>query len=94
MTSVRPLVVAPYVYQVDERPETIANHEVNDTVWVPLSWILHPKSAVEYHFKREDYEDRVPAVQYRGFTIWGLTYRVLGNFLEILGLELPSHERG
>ena len=71
----------------------VTNHEVNDTVWVPLDWILHPESAVEYHFRHAEYEDRVPALQYRGFTIWGLTYRVLQIFVEVLGEGLPSHER-
>ncbi len=91
--QVTPLVVAPYVYEAVERPETVINHEVSTTVWVPLPWILHPESAVEYHFRHADYEDRVPAVRYQGFTIWGLTYRVLASFLGVLDCSLPSHER-
>jgi 8-oxo-dGTP pyrophosphatase MutT (NUDIX family) len=92
--KVQSLVVAPYVYEVAERPETIPNYEVNDTVWVPLPWILHPDSAIEYHFRHPEFEDRVPALRYQSFTIWGLTYRVLSNFVEILDRSLPSHERG
>ncbi len=91
---ITPLVVAPYVFAVEERPIVVTNHEVNDTVWVPLPWILHPDSAVEYHFRHPEFEDRVPALRYRSFTIWGLTYRVLSNFVEVLDRSLPSHQRG
>ena len=88
--QVRPLVVAPYVYVADERPETRPNHEVNDTVWVPLSWILDPRSAVEVRFEHASTRDRFPAVRYDRFTIWGLTHRVLSNFVEVLGRRLPD----
>jgi 8-oxo-dGTP pyrophosphatase MutT (NUDIX family) len=89
--QVRPLVVAPYVYVVEERPPIVTNHEVADTVWVPLSWMLDPASAIEYRFEHGSYQDRFPALQYDRFTIWGLTYRVLGNFLDVLGERLPGH---
>ena len=87
--QVRPLVVAPYVYATEWRPETRPNHEVNDTVWIPLSWILDPRSVVEYRLEHPSYRDSFPALRYDRFTIWGLTYRVLSNFVEVLGQRLP-----
>jgi len=88
--QVQPLVVSPYVYAVEERPETQPNHEVNDTVWIPLPAILDPAFTIEYRFEHASYRDSFPAVRYDRFTVWGLTYRVLGNFLEVLGEELPA----
>ena len=86
---VQPLVVSPYVYELEERPETHPNHEVNDTVWIPLPAILDPAFTIEYRFEHESYRDSFPALRYERFTVWGLTYRVLGNFLEVLGETLP-----
>lgn len=86
----RRIVVAPYVFEVPERPELKINYEVASTVWVPLPWILSPDSAVLYEFQREEYGGSFPAVRYDRYTIWGLTYRVLGNFAEILGTQLPD----
>lgn len=90
--EVAPLVVAPFVYEMRERPETVPNHEVADTVWIPLPEILDPRSAVEYRVERASFREGFPAIRYDRFTVWGLTYRVLGNFLEILGHRLPLHE--
>jgi 8-oxo-dGTP pyrophosphatase MutT (NUDIX family) len=86
----RRIVVAPYVFEVPERPELKINYEVASTVWVPLPWILSPDSAVLYEVRRETYGGSFPAVQYDRYTIWGLTYRVLCNFAEILGTQLPD----
>lgn len=88
------LVVTPFVYELQSRPETVPNHEVNDTVWIPLRWILSPDSAVRYSVERASESSSFPAIRYQRFTVWGLTYRVLGNFLEILGRELPSDQDG
>ncbi len=84
------ILVAPYVYEVAERPELTPNREVNSTVWVPLAWILSPESAVQYQFQREEYGGTFPAVRYGRYTVWGLTYRILTSFASVLGVQLPD----
>jgi hypothetical protein len=83
------LVVSPFVYQVSGRPEVVTNHEVNSTVWVPAAALRDPAHATIYQFERPDYRGSFPAVQYRGYTIWGLTYRVLSRFFALLDRPLP-----
>lgn len=85
---VRPILVAPFVYEVPERPPLELSHEVNDAVWVPVDWILDPRSTVAYRHERSPGGESYPALRYRRFTVWGLTYRVLRNFFEILDLSL------
>ena len=87
---VRPIVVSPFVYRVDERPRVTPNYEVRDTVWVPLPVLVDPTAAVHYEFRRDVPEGRFPAFHYAGYTVWGLTYRVLGNFLRVLGRDYPE----
>jgi 8-oxo-dGTP pyrophosphatase MutT (NUDIX family) len=82
------LVVAPFVYELAERPEILANREVQSTVWVPMTHLVDPSSAVHYRFERPEYSGTFPAVEYQGYTIWGLTYRILEGFFELLGREL------
>ena len=84
------IVVAPYVYEVAERPGLTPNREVNSTVWVPLAWILSPESAIQYEFRREEYGGTFPAVRYERYTVWGLTYRILTSFASVLGRQLPD----
>jgi 8-oxo-dGTP pyrophosphatase MutT (NUDIX family) len=91
-TRVPPLLVAPYVYAVRERPDLIHNHEVNSTVWVPLRWILDPDSWIEYEIEREGSRMGFPAFRYDDYTVWGLTYRILRNFFDVVGRTIPSPE--
>jgi 8-oxo-dGTP pyrophosphatase MutT (NUDIX family) len=87
---VPPLLVAPYVYAVPERPVLTENHEVNSTVWIPLRHILDPDSWIDYQIEREGNRMAFPAFEYDGYTVWGLTYRILRNFFDVLGRAIPS----
>ncbi len=85
-----PLVVSPFVYEVPERPRIVSNHEVQSTVWIPVSWILSPESAVEYPVERSPHGGTFPAFRYQGYTVWGLTYRILRSFFAVLEREFGS----
>ena len=74
------------------RPRLRPNVEVQSTVWIPVPWILHPDSAYDYRFERPEYEGTFPAIRYDRYTVWGLTYRILGNLFSVLGRELRSGE--
>ena len=80
------MVVAPFVYLVSGEANPIADPvEVQDTIWVPLSFMQQEN--VEQIAQR-DLPDgstiQVPALLYGGKTIWGLTYRMLRGFLELI----------
>jgi 8-oxo-dGTP pyrophosphatase MutT (NUDIX family) len=89
----QPILVAPFVFEIQERPPLVLSEEVASTVWVPLERILSPDSAVLYSFRREAYGGTFPAVQYDRYTIWGMTYRILGSFVAVLGKALPDPQR-
>lgn len=82
-----PLAISPFVYALAERPRVVSNQEVQSTVWIPVSWILHPDSAVEYRVESALRGGTFPAFRYRGYTVWGLTYRILRSFFAVLGRE-------
>lgn len=84
------LVVSCFVFEIGERPGMRHSPEVQDAVWVPLPHLVDPCSAVEYEFDSDGLGGTFPAVRYRRYTVWGLTYRILGGFLELLGHPLPS----
>lgn len=80
------MVVAPFVYLVS--PEATPNPdpvEVQDTIWVPLGFMQ--RDGVESIVSRpmpDGTTVEVPALVYGGKTIWGLTYRMLQGFLELI----------
>ncbi|MCP4006161.1 MAG: CoA pyrophosphatase [bacterium] len=83
------IVISSYVYELPERPTIIANHEVQSAVWVPLSWILHRDSSHDYRFERAGFSGSYSSFRYQGYTVWGLTYRVLELFFDVVGRQMP-----
>jgi 8-oxo-dGTP pyrophosphatase MutT (NUDIX family) len=82
--------VAPFVYELGASPLLSPNHEVRSAVWIPLHWMLDPASAVAYRITRPDGRaEAFPAIQYRDYRVWGLTYRILTGFFGLLDRELP-----
>src|SRR5262245_19382503 len=81
----RPLdmLIRPFVRAAGElllpRPNS---REVSTTVWVPLSALRRPETAGFYRYPLAGQEMSFPAFVYQGFTIWGLTYRMLSALLE------------
>ena len=88
--QVRPLLVAPFVYAVESNPVLVENREVQSTVWVPLEWILNPESWAHHDLSSETQKFSFPAFRYQRYTVWGLTYRILRDFLALIGREIPS----
>jgi 8-oxo-dGTP pyrophosphatase MutT (NUDIX family) len=80
------MIVAPFVYLVSPEatpePDPV---EVQDTIWIPLSFMQ--QNDIEKIVSRpmpDGTSLTVPALIYGGKTIWGLTYRMLQGFLELI----------
>jgi 8-oxo-dGTP pyrophosphatase MutT (NUDIX family) len=79
-----PLVISPFVFVLEAAVEPQPNHEVQSVLWVPLSYLAEPsnESIVEYSINGQPM--RLPAYIYQDRTIWGLTFRMIRGFLEIM----------
>jgi 8-oxo-dGTP pyrophosphatase MutT (NUDIX family) len=79
-----PLVISPFVFALEETVEPQPNHEVQSVLWVPLSFLAEPRneSVVEHSINGQ--KMRLPAYVYDERTIWGLTYRMIRSFLDVL----------
>ena len=79
------LVISPVVCVLRaRRPLTLAAHEVESAVWVPLSFFCSPAARGTYRRTLDGIEIEFPAYQYDRYTIWGLTHRILEGFLELV----------
>jgi 8-oxo-dGTP pyrophosphatase MutT (NUDIX family) len=79
------IAVAPFVFAVPgvvtAKPEP---SEVAATVWIPLRHLADPASAVEHlHILPGGGRLPFPAIAYDRHVIWGLTYRMLNQFLAL-----------
>jgi 8-oxo-dGTP pyrophosphatase MutT (NUDIX family) len=89
----RRMVLYPFVYYLG--PELAAftpSDEVTEAFWVPLAHLWDPANASHVEWTRDGNRLLYPAVRWRGHAIWGLTYRVLTLFSDVLDAPLPHLE--
>ena len=80
--------VATFVYTMHERPEVVPEpSEVAGAVWIPLSHLLHPESAVRYRYRGMG---PFAGIEHDGRTVWGLTLGILQGFADVIGSEIPT----
>lgn len=78
------IVVSPFVFAVPGGTTTRTNYEVDLAVWIPLRHLAEPGAATHYlHALASGESLRFPAFGYREHVIWGLTYRIVSQFLDI-----------
>ena len=92
----RPLnmVIAPYVFRLDRDCAYQPNHEVAEVVWTPLQ----PMVTGANHTEEERIINGSPVLfsGYRingGHFVWGLTYRMLQSFFQVLDPTWESPEQ-
>jgi 8-oxo-dGTP pyrophosphatase MutT (NUDIX family) len=80
-----PMVIRPYVALVRADVEIVPSHEVAEAFWVPLSALRAQESWGASTVQARGGERRVSVFQHGTYTVWGLTERVLRQFLQYLG---------
>lgn len=79
------IAVTPFVGWLESDAGIEPNFEIQDHVWIPVSTLRDPDHRSELRL-RDRGEDRVfPTIEYRGYTIWGLTLRIVHGFLAVIG---------
>jgi 8-oxo-dGTP pyrophosphatase MutT (NUDIX family) len=79
------IVVAPFVVGVP--PGTTAHpdpREVDAALWVPLSALRDPGAVSEILIELEEGRRAYPSLRYREYVIWGLTHRIVTQFLQVI----------
>ncbi len=79
------MLIAPFVFKLERAEPFRLNHEVAEVVWTPLAPIIEGRNHTQ--------EDRIingSPISFGGYRIngghfvWGLTYRMLHSFFEVL----------
>ena len=79
-----PVIIAPFVIAVPHETIVVPNPaEVVDAEWVSLSALRRREAASELRLRRNDVDMTFPAIVHRDYVIWGLTHRILGQFLSV-----------
>jgi len=82
-----PILVSCFVYAAAARPCLCANHEIAGSFWLSLDRLLDP---TRHRVQQFNYRGRMtsqPVADLLGPgkpLLWGITYRLLGNFFAVL----------
>lgn len=76
-----PIAVRPFVYLLQTLPTLELNAEVRRALWVPLGPLQRGEQRTTYALSRAGQRFEFPGWQLDGSVVWGLTYRVLEDFL-------------
>jgi 8-oxo-dGTP pyrophosphatase MutT (NUDIX family) len=76
-----PIAVRPFVYLLQAPPLLTLNAEVRRSLWVPVAPLQRGERRATYRLARAGQEHEFPAWDIDGSLVWGLTYRVLAEFL-------------
>lgn len=77
------VIVTPTVFVVPQLFPVAASREVERAVWVPIAELRDPANRDQIELERGGVLVRFPCINVLGLTIWGLTERVLSQFLSI-----------
>ena len=83
--TLAPIVIRPYLALVRADVTLVLSHEVADAFWVSLSQLRAPAAWGTGDVDVRGTTRRVTVFQHGGHTVWGLTERVLRQFLSYVG---------
>ncbi len=85
----RPLqmVILPFLFELVGDPELMPNHEVEEIVWVPLSFLLDRANRSTVPWSHGGATIHLPCYRWHGRVIWGLTFAMIDELLERIDAE-------
>jgi 8-oxo-dGTP pyrophosphatase MutT (NUDIX family) len=79
------LVISPFVFGVRRLLEGTPNREVVSLHWLALATLIDPATRSTMPYLHGETHLELPCLRAGGLVIWGLTYRMLGGLLSLLG---------
>ncbi|MGH7819458.1 MAG: NUDIX hydrolase [Candidatus Binatia bacterium] len=79
-----PLVISPFLFALERAVEPVPNQEVQGVLWVPMTFLENPRNESMIEHQIGEQRMRLPAFIYEDRTIWGLTFRMLQNLLDVI----------
>ncbi|MEJ2504390.1 MAG: CoA pyrophosphatase [Gemmatimonadota bacterium] len=78
------IMIAPFVAAVPAGARAVPEPtEVAAAVWVPLPHLASDDAVDEVLVELEEEAFRFPALSYQDYVIWGLTHRILTDFMDL-----------
>ncbi len=76
-----PMVITPFVLSTTEELNIQANHEVAESVWVPLDFIANHGNREHMYWRRLGVRIKLPCYFFQGKRIWGMSLLMLDELM-------------
>lgn len=80
------IVVRPFMFAVETALPATASAEVDEVVWLKLGELFDAANRKPLTLDFPDGAQTFESMQVRGYTVWGLTERILSQFRSLLNL--------
>lgn len=80
-----PVLVRPFVFEVERVEASLAGPEVVETLWIRVADLFDPRNNVPLTLSFPSGPRTFPSIQIGRYTIWGLTERILAEFAAVTG---------
>jgi 8-oxo-dGTP pyrophosphatase MutT (NUDIX family) len=81
--QVLPMDITAFVFRLVGMPELQLGDEAEEAFWLPLLPVVRGELDCTHAWKNGQVTRQLPAWEYEGHVIWGLTYRMLGELLSV-----------
>ena len=78
------IAVTPFVAWHEDPGEIRQNVEIQDHIWIPLDALRDPRHRSELRMEVRGAPRVFPTIEYRDYTIWGLTLSIVEDFLQVM----------
>jgi len=78
-----PHSVVPFAFSVDGDPRLAPNEEVQEALWVPLSFLADGRNRNSFTWVRKGLPLPMPCIRFEGRVIWGLTLRIVDELVSV-----------
>jgi len=75
--------VTPFVFRLEQAVEPIPLEEAEALFWLPLDRAADGELDAEHSFERDQVIHKLPAWEFEGFKVWGMTHRILQNLITV-----------
>lgn len=90
-----PVIVTPFIFELDRRPALAPNHEVATAIWASLDQLTAPGIYRPFEFEARGTKMLLPGYHLEEGVVWGMTERILTPLLAMLGMASnPASGRG
>ncbi|MEE8469081.1 MAG: CoA pyrophosphatase [Planctomycetota bacterium] len=77
--------IAPFVFASEDEQGATLGPEAVEAFWLPLQPVLQGELNGRFTYRGGDVVRLLPCWRFEGHTVWGLTHRIVSDFLERAG---------